>query len=149
MNSNKKFFLGLSTGLLLGFVIFSVNLSTSVASTPPMAMQELATNGPVSGDLISTDSAATLETAWTQYIAAESCLASNTTLGGKVGARELMDVAYTYLMHGEENLKFRFYYTTDAEGNGKIGVNFYQSPSQETQMVLRTGVSSYCPVLCD
>ncbi len=66
---------------------------------------------------------------------------TTTTIGGFIGKKHLRDLAG---IMGDGYVKYRFY---QRAGEKEIGIIFY--PSEESQTLLRTGSSSFCPVLCE
>lgn len=139
MNKNFKFFSGLSLGLLLGFVLFNVN--TSFSSTTETTANS---NPSVDGFEISSAEADVLIASYQTNFVQKNGLPSNTTRGGVISKANLKEIAGRT---SDDLIKFRFSHTTGADGADHIGLIFYKTADATT--AVRTGNSSYCPVLCD
>lgn len=146
MKLKNNFFIGLSSGLLIGFLIFNVSLSTSNAESDPSiatAPTAVAEVDSVRGGFISPSEAQGLHDAYVNEFLGRKGM-PNTSLGGTIGHKNLRDLIG---IMGDGDLSFRFYHTTSEEGYDQIGVLFYPEKAEEN--VLRTGPGSFCPSLCN
>jgi hypothetical protein len=150
MKIKNNFFLGMTSGLVIGFIFFSVNYANSHTETIPPAKASIIESVPledidaVKGGFISAEEAATLHSNYVNDFIGGNELPSTTSLGGVIGEKQLRDIIG---IMGDDNLKYRLYYNEDAEGAGHIGLLFYSESNP--QSVLASGPGSYCPMLCD
>ena len=147
MKKFTKFFLGLSCGLLIGFLFFNTSSAISEITGPDQNATPSVnrTQGEIPpGEVIDLETANSLVEAYRTNVM-DACDAASTS-GGFIDKASLNTLLGE---GGDAPIKFRFYYeANEGEGTGgNVGVLFYSS--KEATTALRNGSGSYCPSLCD
>lgn len=147
MKSNAKFFTGLALGLAMSFLFLNVGSLKSESTAVPTPKDQSITKTQTpdrEGEFISVQQANEMINSYKNIYIPANQLSSSTTLGGVIGRSNLQELA----KDGNDDLiMFRFYMTTNSEGDQQIGLIFY--PKAASTNVLRTGTSSFCPTMCD
>ena len=138
MKSNYKFYLGLSFGLLMGFLVF--NLGSAIGDSNKTQDVSLG-NADVSitGSWVQTADMQPQIDAYKKFIT-EKNLPENTSTGGFIKRTVLNDITGT--MDGSY-IKYSFYY----DGEGKIGL-YFQKEGDDSEGI-RTGAAAFCPNMCN
>ena len=138
MKSNYKFYLGLSFGLLMGFLVFNLGSATGDSNkTHDVSLGN--DDDSISGSWVETTVIQSKIEAYQQFIS-EKGLPENTSTGGYIKRTVLNDITGT--MDGSY-IKYSFYY----DGDGKIGL-FFQKEGDDTNGIM-TGSAAFCPNLCN
>lgn len=140
MKSNYKFFLGLSFGLLIGFVLFNVGSAFSSDEVNNTESMEGPSDPSIDGCWAPlSEMQGQIDAYQTDFRDAYN-LPANTSTGGYIKRTVLNDL--TGLFDGAY-IKYSFYY----DGDGKIGLYFQKASKPETG--IRTGSAAFCPNLCN
>lgn len=138
MKSNYKFYLGLSFGLLIGFIAFNIENATS-ENTNTNQISNINGDVNVSGYWVNSSEIQPKIDAYKKFIM-EKNLPENTSTGGFIKRSVLNDI--TGSMDGSY-IKYSFFY----EGEGKIGL-YFQKESKPDKGI-RSGSDAFCPNLCN
>lgn len=139
MKSNYKFYLGLSFGLFIGFILFNFSPAFSSSTTNVNLSNQSSGNPSVDGSWEPLCDMQGQINAYSAFVS-ENNLPSNTSTGGYIKRTVLNDITGT--MDGTY-IKYSFYY----DGNGKIGLYFQKQGDPNNG--IRTGASAFCPNLCE
>lgn len=140
MKSFAKFFLGLSCGLAIGFVFFSMNTAQSenVAVPHTQITNSDQLDDPKRGRWVTTEEATQMENAFTTFMTSKGAVGSNAGFLGEKYIRDIIGCT------GGDCIKYAFTYE-NIGGQNKFGLVITDASGTKH---LATGVDGYCPNQC-
>lgn len=152
MNRKNQFISGLLAGMVISasaFLFTAANLKENSGGSTPIIndVQQVSGDTSLSGNYISVQDADPMIQSYTSDFISKYKLPAGSSIGGIVGKTQLIQAAS--VDDGKNYVKFRFYLNSGQEtgGDPQIGIMFY--PASNSEQLIRTGSSSFCPTICD